>query len=141
MTKFFKVEEMLNLKIEKEGLHSLSEEELDFLSIEELQREVNHGGFSHFLFYAHDYVISQVYSALIRIGAEQTACIVKEVFEVFKNGMPPEDIDLRQEILDSDNEELENHLDNQYDKFLKYEDNLDRLLYDYCSKNLSYFNI
>ena len=137
--KIFELRDKIELHFEKTGSVSLSQEELDFFSVVVLNMEVNHGGFFHFLFYAHDDVIENICDALIRIGADRIADIVKQVFMIFKGEIFQKNIDSRQELLDPDNDELTEMLFEADNDFDKCEDNFDRLLYDFYNANQNKF--
>ena len=91
--------------------------------IDELEAEINNGGFDQFFFNSAGDYTEETIEALIKIGAPSTAEIVKKAASKFPGGIPPRDRDTRQELLEKvspDNDAFE-ELD---DEFLAYEDDL-----------------
>ncbi len=81
-------------------MEKLNSSQRVLLIIENLEREVNNGGFHQFYWNSSgDYAMETVI-ALKQIGATKTAGVVKKGNDQFPNGAVPEDRDKRGEILD-----------------------------------------
>ena len=98
--------------------------------IDELESEINNGGFDQFFFNSAGDKVADTISALSSIGAEHTADIVRAACTKFPGGMPPKDREARQEVLeqvspDSDAFEEEDQA------FLEYKDDLSGLVANY----------
>ena len=101
------------------------------LLVEELEGEVNNGGFDQFFFNSTGDYSRETVSALERIKAYKTAALLKAACDRFPDGMPPTDISVRREIMlskVSPNAEAFQELD---DRFYAYEDDLGQLIDDY----------
>ena len=95
--------------------------------IDELEAEINNGGFDQFFFSSAGDYTEETIQALIKIGALYTADIVKKAAAKFPEGMPPKDRDGRQKLLEDispDSDAFENF----DEEFLAYEDDLASLL-------------
>ncbi len=67
--------------------------------VEELEAEVNNGGFDQYFFNSSGENAAAVIGALDKIGATKTAGIVRAACEKFPGGMPPADWIARQAVL------------------------------------------
>lgn len=70
------------------------------LLVEELEAEVNNGGFDQFFFNSAGDKAEETILALKAIGAKHTASILEEACKKFPGEMPPNDRSLRQELLE-----------------------------------------
>lgn len=118
---------------------SLSGPEKIFVYVENVEREVNNGGFSQFFYnssgdYAHESV-----DALQAIGAEATADLLQKAIEQFPNGRVPKDEDERTAVLDQIDETAEDAWNNLDDEFYEYTDNIAALLLEYVRNNRAEF--
>ena len=98
--------------------------------IDELEAEINNGGFDQFFFNSAGDYTEETIQALVSIGATHTADIVKNAAAKFPGGMPPKNRDARQELLEDvspDTDAFE-----QFDEeFLAYKDDLASLVLGY----------
>lgn len=102
-----------------------------FVCIWQLEAEVNNGGFYQYYSNSAGDLAADTPAALEAIGAMQTAVIVKGANGLFPGG-PPEDRDARCDMLDA----LDDNLFEQFDTaFLRYDENLSQLLYDFVQRN------
>jgi len=95
--------------------------------IDELESEINNGGFDQFFFNSAGDHTEDMIRALVKIGAVHTADIVSRAASIFPSGMPPKDRDTRQELL----EEISPNSDSFEDfdeEFLAYEEDLASLV-------------
>lgn len=118
-----------------EQMDLLSEQERVFYVVQQLEAEVNNGGFSQFFFNSSGDFSNELYDAFMAIGAVKTANICKKAVDAFSCPLP------------SDREErevfLDNHLNGQADailaecdaEFYKYEDDLLDLNYRFIVDN------
>ena len=105
--------------------------ELTFVSVSQLEAEVNNGGFHQYYFNSAGDLAPDTPEALEAIGAHHTARIVRAANSVFPSG-PPRDRDARQDILEALPEDVFEEFD---DEFLVYEDDLSSLLYSFVQAN------
>lgn len=98
--------------------------------VDDLEAEINNGGFDQFFFNSTGDFTEETIQALSTIGAFHTAEIVKKAASLFPGGMPPQDQDSRQELLEeiSPNSDAFEEFD---DAFLAYEDDLATLILSY----------
>jgi Domain of unknown function (DUF4375) len=120
-------------------LDQLTEPQKNFYFNQNLEREVNNGGFNQYFYnssgdFAHETIIS-----LRAIGANKTANILQEAIDQFPNSTVPKDRAKRQEVLEQI-EETANEMWEQLDQaFYKYEDDLNELTLQYIKQNRSSF--
>jgi len=118
------------------GLESLSDAEQVFVTIWELEAEVNNGGFSQYYWNSAGDHAEQAVTSLETIGAPKMADIVRQANAVFLDG-PPEDQERRIEFLEA--LEADATFNRLTEKFCAYPENLSQLLYDYVRANLRGF--
>jgi hypothetical protein len=87
-------------KYHEHGADALFPEELVGVGVWLLEAEVNNGGFDQYYFNSAGELAIQTVSALRKIGAERTACLLAAANSEFPNSLPPVDRALRQEKLD-----------------------------------------
>ena len=110
-----------------------------FLIIENLEREINNGGFHQFYWNSSGNYANETVDALVKIGAKKTAEIVKKANSEFKNGIVPSDRDKRdKELSEIENRAMDNW-NNCDNLFYDYEENLTELLIDFVLENKSDF--
>lgn len=99
--------------------------------IEDLEAEINNGGFDQYFFNSVADKATETIAALKFIGAVHTANIMQSACAKFPGGMPPKERSVRQELLmsvspDSDGFEEEDQA------FYEYRDDLSGLLENYA---------
>ena len=120
-------------------LDQLTEPQKNFYFNQNLEREINNGGFNQYFYnssgdFVHDTTIS-----LQTIGANKTADILQQAIDQFPNSTVPKDRTQGQEVLEQI-EDTANEVWEQLDQaFYKYEDNLNDLNIDYIKQNRSSF--
>lgn len=100
--------------------------------INELEMEINNGGFDQFFFNSTGNRAHDTIDALIAINATHTADILRSAVAKFPNGMVPTDREERQTLLEEvspDSEAFEVEDKN----FLEYKDDLSSLLAAYLT--------
>lgn len=110
-----------------------------FHYIQELEREVNSGGFNqYFINSSGDYAMYAV-DALKKVGALKTAAIVQSAIDQFPGSNVPEDRDERIEMVEKI-EGVATPIWNELDqKFSLYEDDLNELNIEFIRKNRNEF--
>jgi hypothetical protein len=99
--------------------------------IDELEAEINNGGFDQFFFNSAGDNTAETIAALRAVGANHTAAIVAAAASKFPNGMAPTSRDLRQELLESVSPDSD-AFGEQDQEFLAYKDNLSALVSAYA---------
>jgi len=117
----------------------LSEPQMMFLINQDLEREVNNGGFNQYFVntsgeYAHEAVLS-----LKAIGADKTAAILQDAIDQFPNKTVPKDRDQRIEVVEQIEEGANVLWDELTQKFFNYEDDLNYLNIEYIKKHKDSF--
>lgn len=101
--------------------------------IDELEAEINNGGFDQFFFNSAGDNTAETIEALIKIGATHTAEIVTKAASKFPGDMQPKDRNSRQIVLDSISPNSDAF--EEYDEeFLVYEDDLASLIANYTDQ-------
>ncbi len=121
-------------KLEKSGSDSLSELETTILSVWLLEADINNGGFNQYFWNSSGDFANQVVSSLHKIGAEETAYIVKAALANFPNSTPPTNRDERQNILEILDESGALKLDSLDTEFYECPCDLTELMYQYLSE-------
>jgi hypothetical protein len=106
---------------------------------QELEREVNNGGFWQYFRNTSGNFANDTIKTLRDIDANKTSKILESAIEMFPDKKVPTDKDLRNRIIDDiedDAKEKWNELDKQ---FFKYEDNLNKLNIEFVRKNIRHF--
>ena len=117
-----------------EGLSSLSPSEQIFVTVWELEAEINNGGFSQYYFNSAGDNAKAVVEALEAIGAPLMAGIVRLANALFPEG-PPSDQDERTDLLNSLDSETEEALDGLTGEFCAYPENLSDLLHEFVQEH------
>lgn len=121
------------------GFDGLSEPERVFICVQDVESEVNNGGFLQYFSNStgdHALFASRSFEA---IGANHTAGIVNRACAVFPNGEPPSDRTEREEILEQIDERIEGVLSELDDAFYEYNDDLEKLVLTYVKEHQTEF--
>jgi hypothetical protein len=122
-----------------EDLNELTAAQKYFLFIENLEREVNNGGFHQFFFNSSGDHAHETLKALKAIGAFNTANIVEKSISPWPNNKVPTNRQERQQRLE-EIEEIGNPIWDQCDlEFFKYEEKIGTLLLKFVRENVSDF--
>ncbi len=119
-------------------LERLSEPQKMFYINQNLEREVNNGGFNqYFLNSSGDYA-HETLQSLKLIGAVKTAEILRQAISKFPQGKVPKSRETRQEVIDKidPSTEIWEQLDQE---FFRYQENLNELNIAYIKKHLNEF--
>lgn len=122
-----------------ENISLLSDGEKVVLFIENLEREVNNGGFSQFFWNSSGDYAQETLAALKSIGANKTAEIVSKAFSVWPNGNIPSDRVARQNTLETIEDKSVETWNICDDTFYEYEDDISSLLFIFVKANLNEF--
>jgi len=134
------IDTYLNEKSEYgENIEKLNSSQQAFLFVENLEREINNGGFNQFYFNSSGDFSKETVNSLIEIGAEKTAKIVENANSEFDNGNVPTDRIERQNKLELIEEKAEENWEKCDAEFYKYQDDLTELLIAFVLKNKSDF--
>ena len=117
----------------------LTEPQKIFYYNQNLEREINNGGFNQFFCNSSGDNTHETILSLKTIGAEKTATILQKAIEQFPNKTVPKDRVIRTEIVEKI-EEFANEIWNLLDEeFFNYEDDLNSLNLEFVKKNKSEF--
>ena len=134
------IDTYLNKKSEYgEMIEKLNSSQRTFLFVENLEREINNGGFNQFYFNSSGDFTQETVKALIEIGAKKTAEIVKKANSEFKNGSVSKDRTQRQNELKLIGEKAQENWNKCDSEFYEYQDNLTELLIAFVIKNKTEF--
>ena len=122
-----------------EDLSVLTAEEQVFFIVNELEQEVNNGGFSQYLYNSSGDHAHRAVECLQIVGAVQMAEICRTALNAY--GKPiPQNREERQDFLEEyETEKVESLLDEYDDQFCQYPDDLEELNYRYIMENWEKF--
>ena len=134
------IDTYLNEKSEYgEKIEKLNSSQRTFLFVENLEREINNGGFNQFYFNSSGDFSQETLNALLEIGAEKTAKVVENANSEFDNGNVPKDRTERQNKLELIEEKAEENWEKCDTEFYEYQDDLTELLIAFILKNKADF--
>ena len=123
-------------------LHNLNAEQRVFYVVQDLQNEVNNGGFGQYFYNDSGDFANEAVSAFERIGAYEIANVCKKAVGIYGDKVPT-DRDEREDILTPDDEKEEERIEEILkecdDTFFEYEDNLVELIYQFIINNKESF--
>lgn len=117
----------------------LSENEKLFVYIENLEREINNGGFNQYFFNLSGNHAQETVQALKKIKANKTATLLEKAIEQFPDSNVPSDRIERQEIMEKVEDKADEVWDELDNSFYKYEDDIAELLLDFVKNNIDDF--
>jgi len=121
------------------NLPALSNPEKVFYFNQELEREINNGGFDQYFHNTWGNYANETVETLNLIGANKTAKILEAAMEIFPDKKAPVDRNLRQNVIDYIGDTRDEHWGQLDQQFFKYEDNLSELNIEFVRKNKQYF--
>lgn len=120
-------------------IEALNQYERVIYVTQDLEMEVNNGGFSQYFFNSSGNFSGEVVAAFTEISALKTAKICKKALSVY-GGKLPADRDEREELLDElESDKIDKLLDKCDDAFFEYAENLNQLYYEYIMRHKEYF--
>ena len=122
-----------------EALEKLSESQKIFYYNQELEREINNGGFNQYFYNSSGDCAHQTIISLRQINAIKTAAILQLAIDQFPNSIVPKDQSERWEILEKIEEKAEEVWEQLDKRFLEYEDNLYDLNIEFIKQHRSSF--
>jgi hypothetical protein len=117
------------------NLEKLTEAQKIFYLNQNLEREVNNGGFHQYFYNSSGDFAGKTVDGLIKIGAVKTASILRNAIEKFPGKVVPEDNSRRIALLSQIEKGGENIWEEIDEAFLKYEEDLNALNYQFIQKN------
>lgn len=124
-----------------QNVDSLNEYERTIFVTQELENEVNNGGFFQFFDNSSGQFASEIVQAFIKIGAEKTAEICRKAVEAFGQELPV-DWEERRSLLDQiADAAVADVLDACDTAFYSYEENLEALNAAYIRKHIEHFDL
>jgi len=121
---------------QSKGFDNLTNTEKVIFCIENLEREVNNGGFNQFFVNSSGNYWKQTQETLKEIGALKTLDIFARALSVFSNTTPSIDRDTRINEVEALGDEKEKFLYDLDRQFYKYEDDIGRLLLSYVDAHV-----
>jgi len=122
-----------------QNIGKLNDSQRVLLIIENLEREVNNGGFHQFYINSSGNYANETIDALTRIGALKTAEIVRTANSEFKNGLVPTDRGKRFSEVQNIAQKAEKNWSKCNLDFYEYEDNLTELLISFVIQHKNDF--
>ena len=123
-------------------LHNLNENQRTFYIVQDMEVEVNNGGFAQYFFNDSGFYADELVSSFEKIGAMKTAEICKKAISIYGDEVPT-NRDEREDVItpDDENEEerIEELLNECDDAFFEYEDDLVELNYQFILNNKESF--
>ena len=113
-------------------LNCLTGPEQVFLVTQQVETEVNNGGFSQYFCNSSGNLANRMVDAFTEIGAEKTAEICKRALEVFGGTVPA---NRRERIERLDDEAADEIFEACDEAFYRYEEDLNALNFDYIMKH------
>lgn len=117
----------------------LTDPQKNFYYNQNLEREINNGGFNQFYLNSSGDFAHETIDSLRLIGANKTALIVERANDQFPDKKVPKDRATRQEILTLIEDKANEIWEELDQKFYAYEDDLNSLNIDYVRKNRNEF--
>ena len=138
----FSVYEALLEKAEYgDNMEALNEKERIFYITQQVEAEVNNGGFSQFFFNSSGNFSGEMVSAFEEIGAVQTAQICQRALDAYPVSLPAEWGE-RQVLLDEiETDEIYEKLNACDSSFYEYPENLYLLNYEFIINNKEFFEV
>jgi hypothetical protein len=122
-----------------DNLEVLTYPQMAFYFNQELEREVNNGGFDQYFWNSSGMYANETLETLKLIGANKTADILKAAIDPFPDKQVPIDRDVRDEIVESIRDANAEKWEDLDQRFFKYEDDLNALNIAFVKSNRAYF--
>jgi Domain of unknown function (DUF4375) len=122
-----------------DGVESLTPGERVAFHVDELEREVNNGGFSQFFGNLSGAHVPETIAALEAIGAEQMAALVREAAALLPGGTLPADQAERSSVLEAVSDSVRAAWADLDGRFCAYPEDLASLLRRYVEANQGQF--
>ena len=122
-----------------DNIPALTYPQMVFYFNQELEREINNGGFKQYFENPSGRYANDTIDTLKEIGATKTAKILESAVIFFPDKKVPIDEDLKKDALDNIGDIADSEWDDLDQQFFKYEDNLNKLNLDFVRMNKKYF--
>jgi hypothetical protein len=122
-----------------DNLSALSNPQKVFYFNQELEREINNGGFDQYFHNTSGNYANDTIETLKLIGAIKTAKILQAAIEIFPDKKVPVNRNLRQNVMEDIEDTNKEHWNKLDQQFFKYEDDLNTLNIEFVRKNKQYF--
>jgi hypothetical protein len=120
-------------------LENLSEPQKYFYFNQNLEREVNNGGFHQFFVNSSGNFAMETILSLKIVGAFHTVSILQMAIDQFPQGNVPNDEMERRELIEKIEGKASDEWNTLDKKFFEYQDNLNQLNMNYVRENSSFF--
>ncbi len=135
------IREIIDTHWDYEDISMLNDVERLFVFVENVEREVNNGGFDQFFLNSSGDYARESYEALNTIGATKAAAILKRAMSIFPGGEVPKEAEMREEELEKTGEDGRakwfDACDTEY--YEQNDENIGALLLKYVRENSSGF--
>ena len=111
-----------------------------FVYVQNLEREINNGGFNQYFFNSSGDYARETVQALKEIKANKTAPLLEKAIQQFPDSNFPSDRTERQDIMEKIEDKADEVWDRLDNNFYKYEDNIAELLLDFVKNNIDDFS-
>jgi hypothetical protein len=120
-------------------MNALTEPQKNFYHNQNLEREINNGGFSQYFVNSSGDFAHETVKSLRAIGANHTADILQAAIDEFPNKKVPRDRDERTELVRQIEEIANEKWEDLDQKFFEYKDDLNSLNIEYVKKHRTEF--
>lgn len=117
----------------------LTQAEKNIVYIEELEREINNGGFSQFFYNSAGNIAHELIAALEKVGSIFILGLVKSAVSEFPDGIVPRDSVKRQKLLKQIEDKSSDKWEKLDQQFYKYEEDIYSMLIEYIKSNIKDF--
>ena len=117
------------------AIEKLSETQKMFFFNQNLEREINNGGFHQFFLNSSGSFAHETIASLNAIGANKTSLILQEAIEQFPSSTVPKKEALRREVMEKIEDKADEIWHKLDEKFYSYEENLYDLNIEYIKQN------
>ncbi|MBS1607941.1 MAG: DMP19 family protein [Bacteroidetes bacterium] len=122
-----------------ENMNVLTEPQKMFYINQNLEREINNGGFNQYFSNSAGKYAHETISSLEAIGAIHTAGILQKAIDQFPEKKVPKDRRERMEMVEEIEDDVNDIWEDLDREFYKYTDNLNSLNLEYIKKNKEFF--
>ncbi|NCU05033.1 MAG: DMP19 family protein [Chitinophagaceae bacterium] len=122
-----------------DNLDRLTEPQKHFFFNQNLEREINNGGFNQYFYNSSGDYAHETLTSLQSIGANKTAVILRQAIDQFPNSTVPKDRQERQNVLEQIEDKANEVWENLDQKFYAYEDDLTELNLEYVEQHRNSF--
>jgi hypothetical protein len=122
-----------------DNVDALTEAQRNFYYNQNLEREINNGGFNQYFINSSGDFVHETINSLRTIGAHHTADILQAAIDQFPDQKVPRDRDERTELVEQIGETANEKWEELDQKFFEYKDDLNSLNFEYVRKHRTEF--